>query len=296
VARVSVRRPPPEHLLAHLEDYRRWLENGLAPSTQRLYLAAARKAIDSQAPRLGEAISRGQLFWALHEAPWDGRGPRPARLGRFLDFLAEGLPRARLDLSPLRALALERVRAATVGARVPDFRQRRNAAFLAAACTFPDAQNPRLWPRACLRVEGHAVTAWGEPVTENAFAHALRLWAAWRDRLAAEVPRGAGFEPPRYAGSRFLFPARNGRPMARPRAHAVLRAALGLPARKRGERTTPGPSIGPLEVTPELVRLAFSDPRRWPDVPIGGPASGGKSVAPVPTPRPPALPAPPLAP
>lgn len=293
---MSVRRPPPEHLQAHLEDYRRWLEGGLAPSTQRLYLAAARKAVDSQAPRLREAASHGQLFWALHGAAWERGRPKPPRLERFLEFLARGLPTERVDLTPLRTLALERVEAATLRARVPDLRQRRNAAFLAAACAFPDAQNPRLWPRNCLRVEAQTVTAWGEPVTESAFAHALRLWAAWRDRLAGEVPRGAGFEAPRYAGSPFLFPARNGRPMARPRAHAVLRAALGLPPRKPGQRTAAGPTIGPLEVTPELVRLAFSDPRRWPDVPIRETASGGTSAAPVPGLRRPALPAPRRAP
>jgi hypothetical protein len=251
-------------------DYAAWLPDSYALSTRRVYLAAARKALQMHARSLETVSDRGSLFLTLYRADWTERKPRPRRLGRFLEFLAAALPQARIDLLPLREHVLKRVGELTRDARIPSLRTRRNLAFLAASCAAPERSNPRLWPRDCLQVQRHRVELWGEELKLAGFAEALRLWAAWRDRLAHEAPGRSLRRPPKWARCRWLFPDRNGRSMSKPRAHAVLEQALARCL--QGPGAAPWPAVagrlGPLDLTPALVRNAFEPPERWPDVPI----------------------------
>lgn len=251
-------------------DYAAWLPNSYAPSTRRVYLAAARRALRTHASFLTAASGRGSLYLALYGADWTEHRPRPRRLGRFLEFLSAALPHAKIDLLPLRERVVKRVGELTAGARIPTLRTRRNLAFLAASCAAPERSNPRLWPRDCLQVQGQRVELWGEELMLAGFAEALRLWAAWRDRLAYEAPRRSLRRPPKWARCRWLFPDRNGRPMSKPRAHAVLEEAFERCLRGPGAapwQDVPG-RFGPFDLTPALVRNAFEPPERWPDVPI----------------------------
>ncbi|MBV8899102.1 MAG: hypothetical protein JOY92_03200 [Verrucomicrobia bacterium] len=277
----------PSYLAALVREFETSLPTEYAPVTRRVYVAAARQALRLIAPALTDEIAPGTLFLMLHDARWTKSNPRPRRLERFLGFLAQAYPAARLDLSSLKEKIIQGIGEGTRNVQMPTLRQRRNLAFLAALCAAPRKVHPRSWRRECLRVQGRTTYLWGEPVAVAELAEALRLWAAWRDRLAHEAPRRAIRRPPKWGESPWLFPGRTGKMMAAPRAHAVLKEAIiSCLDQNRALIAWPGglTSFGPLPLTPALVRRAFDAVECWPDVPLPLVTSAGAPVPTVPTP------------
>lgn len=261
----------PLRLDALVREFEASLPQAYAPVTRRVYVAAARQALRRIAPILTAETPPATLFLMLHHASWTKSNPRPRRLERFLKFLAQAYPAARIDLSLLKERIIHGIGEGTRNVRMPTLRYRRNLAVLAALCAAPRRPNPRNWPRECLRVQGRTTCLWDEPVGVTEFAEALRLWAAWRDRLAHEPPRRSIRRPPDWGSSPWLFPGRTGGKMAAPRAHAVLKDAIST-CLDQNKTPLPWPggssSFGPLPLTPALVRTAFDDPGCWPDVPL----------------------------
>jgi hypothetical protein len=284
-AETPSRPPLPPPLDALVRKFEASLSPEYAPVTRRVYVAAARQALRLIAPALVAEIPPGTLFLMLHHASWTKSHPRPKRLERFLSFLAQAYPAARIDLSLLKERIVQGVGEGTRNVRLPTFRHRRNLAFLAALCAAPKQPNPRNWPRECVRVQGQTVYLWEQPVAVAEFAEALRLWAAWRDRLAHEAPRRSVRRPPKWGDSSWLFPGRAGEVMAAPRAHAVLNAAIAS-CLDQSKAPIPWPggstSFGPLPLTPALVRTAFDAVECWPDVPLPLVTSAGGPVPTVP--------------
>ena len=275
----------PRHLNAVVCEFQASLPHDYAPVTRRVYVAAAKRALALIAPVAPVEASPGTLFLALQRASWTETYPRPKRLERFLNFLAQSQPMVRVDLSPLKKKIMQGLGEGTRNLRMPTLRQRRDLAFLAAFCAAPNRSNPRNWERGCLRVQGQAIYLWEKQVDFAELSEPLRLWAAWRDRLAHETPRSAIRRPPRWAHSPLLFPGRNGAAMAGPRAHAVLKKAIAsCLEQSKGPIPWPGGSawFGPLAVTPGLVRTAFGTVECWPAVPSPVLTSGDGRVPIVP--------------
>lgn len=285
----------PPCLTALVLEFEASLPKEYTPVTRRVYVAAAKRALRVIAPELTGDIPRGTLFLKLHHAPWTKSNPRPPRVERFLGFLSQAYPAVRIDLSLLREKIVRGLGRGTRNARLPSLRHRRNLAFLAALCAAPKRPNPRTWPRKCLRMQGQATFLWDCEVPFAEFAEALRLWVAWRDRLAHETPRKVVRRPPNWGESPWLFPGRNGKAMAAPRAHLVLKEAIAF-CLDQGDAPLPwtgGPThFGPLPLTPDLVRTAFDAAECWPDVPLPLLTSVGATVPTVPTRIPPAASAP----
>jgi hypothetical protein len=275
----------PPYLDALVRQFEASLSPEYAPVTRRVYVAAARTALRLIAPALTAEIPSGTLFLMLHHASWTKSHPRPQRLERFLSFLAQAYPAARIDLSLLKERIVRGIGEGTRNIRIPTLRHRRNLAFLAALCAAPKRPNPRTWPRECVRVQGQTVYLREEQVAIAEFADALRLWTAWRDRLAHEAPRRSVRRPPKWGNSSWLFPGRTGEIMAAPRAHAVLKDAIASCLdQNRAPIPWPGgsTSFGPLPLTPALVRTAFDAAECWPDVPLPLVTSAGGPVPTVP--------------
>gem|GEM_PF-2424780 len=292
-AGTSARSRLAPHLEALVHEFEASLPDGYAAVTRRVYVAAAKQALRYLAPDVTAETPPGTIFLMLHHATWTENQPRPRRLERFLSFLARGYPVTRIDLSWLKTRIVRGLGETTRRLRIPTLRHRRNLALLAALCAAPKQSNPRTWPRECLRMEGQGVYLWDEQVTVAEFADALRLWAAWRDRLARETPRRAVPRPPQWASSPWLFPGRGGGVMAGPRAHVLLMDAIALCLAVNRE-PVPWPGglsrFGPLPLTPALVRTAFDAVECWPDVPLPLLTSAGAPVPTVPTPDQPVSP------
>ena len=81
---------------------------------------------------------------------------------------------------------------------------------------------------------------------DKRFAHALRFWHAWRERLARPDQRRLYRKSLKWSQSRLLFPGPNGAPLGRAALHNALRRLSAV-----GERSRIQP------VTPEKIRVAF---------------------------------------
>lgn len=293
-AKSAGRRLTP-YLEALVHEFDASLSDDYAAVTRRVYVAAAKQALRFIAPDLTAETPPGTIFLLLHHASWTENQPRPRRLERFLSFLARGYPAIRIDLSLLKTRIVQGLGETTRRLRIPTLRHRRNLAFLAALCAAPKRSNPRTWRRGCLRVDGQAVYLWDERVAVTEFAEALRLWAAWRDRLGHETPRRAVRRPPQWADSPWLFPGRAGGVLAGPRAHVLLMNAITV-CLAGNQPPLPWPGglscFGPLPLTPALVRTAFDAVECWPDVPLPLVTSAGAPVPTVPTPAQPGSPTP----
>jgi hypothetical protein len=126
----------------------------------------------------------------------------------------------------------------------PSITTRRDMALIAAVCAAPARGTPRKWPVSCLKIKGQEVILWDTSIEEPCFALALRLWHAWRERLARPDQRRLYRKSLKWSQSRLLFPGPNGAPLARAALHnALRRLSAGRDSNYR--------------VTPEEIRLAF---------------------------------------
>ena len=210
-----------------IEDFQKSLE-GLRPSTLRVYVAGAKKAINAVRGNVSECRSYSELLAMVLEA----QPAKSARVAPFLRFL-EGDGRGAGNSVPVEDVrGIQSFVIQTLGKRIrgqknPSIASRRDMALLAALCVAPSKGNPRNWMRSCLKIDGDSVALWDKKVEEPAFALALRFWHTWRERLARPDQRRLYRKANEWSHSKLLFPGPRGEPLSRAALHNALRRLLG---------------------------------------------------------------------
>src|SRR5260370_31528746 len=95
-----------------------------------------------------------------------------------------------------------------------EIKTRRDLALIAARCAAPARETPRKWPISCLKIWGPEVILWDVKIEEPCFVLALRLWYAWRERLARPDQLRLYRKSPKMDQSKLLFPGPNALPLA----------------------------------------------------------------------------------
>jgi hypothetical protein len=179
----------------------------LKPSTRRVYAAGAKAAIRAARLELWQSCSHDEL---LDVQNW----------------VIQTLGKQMLSV------------------KNPSITTRRDLALIAARCAAPARGTPRKWPVSCLKINGQEVSLWDVKIEEPSFALALRLWHAWRERLARPDQRRLYRKSLSWSQSKLLFPGPNGAPLGRAALHNALRRLSAWP----------DPNYC---VTPEQIRVAF---------------------------------------
>ena len=227
-----------------VKDFEQSLEN-LRPSTRRVYVAGARAAIRAAGLELCQNPSATDLLASIGKSPIE----KSTRIAPFLDFLAGGGPKQSVsdsDSAVLQNWVIQTIAKQMRFVRNPSIASRRDTALIAAICAAPARGTPRKWPENCLKIAENEVLLWDAPIQVPCFAHALRFWHAWRERLARPDQRRLYRKSLQWSQSRLLFPGPGGAPLGRAALHNALRRLHLV-----GESS----SIGP--VTPEKIRVAF---------------------------------------
>jgi len=217
---------------------------GLKPSTRRVYLAGAKAAIRAARLELWQSCSHDELLAFIRKSPPE----QGARIAPFLAFLrdARGANRSvpKEDITGVQNWVIQTLGKQMRLVKNPSITTRRDLALIAARCAAPARGTPRKWPVSCLKINGQEVSLWDVKIEEPCFALALRLWHAWRERLARPDQRRLYRKSPKWSQSRLLFPGPNGAPLGRAALHNALRR---LSAWRDPNYC----------VTPEEIRLAF---------------------------------------
>jgi hypothetical protein len=218
-------------------------------STRRVYLSAAKKALQILGETPGYCGSYEELLSSLRSRISDKRSLKEVRIAPFLRFLESrtsvntiGQP----DYESIRTWMVDRIGKETKAAREASHYVRRDLAMLVGLCVAPGKGSPRRWPKSALIVarqrEGFTVKLWGNKVEEQGFAMALLYWHTWRERL--DRPEQGRIYRQSWAYSNLLFPGSNGEPLTK---HAVRNALLRLV----------GGDDRPAGLTPGMIRQAF---------------------------------------
>jgi hypothetical protein len=221
-----------------------------APSTRRVYIAAAKRALRSVGEKAEKWQSPEKFLSTLQENMARESFPSRLRIAPFLAFIISKTPQISKkvpDYGPLRNWVLGRIEDETKSMRKPSIQARRDLAMLAAVCVAPEKGSPRSWPKGALAVEKQGgslrVKLWNKEVKTPGLAMALLYWSTWRNRL--DRPDQSRIYRKDWAHSDLLFPDSKGGKMKKWAMHDAL-ARLAL----KGEEVVVFP-------TPELVRQAF---------------------------------------
>jgi len=222
-----------------------------APSTWRVYLGAAKKALKLVGKTPEDCGSYEELLALFREHRAQKKLPKTLRIEPFLGFLDSKIPKEKEvipDYGPIRAWVIERIEKETKATRKALAFIRRDLAMLACLCAVPERGSPRRWPKTALIVApkqqggGFEVKLWEKPVETPGLALALLYWHSWRERL--DRPEQSRLHRKAWAYSDLLFPNSRGETLTK---HAMRNALsrLGIQAE------------GGVRLTPELVRKAF---------------------------------------
>jgi len=222
-----------------------------APSTWRVYLAAAKKALKLVGKTAEDCGSYEELLALLREHRAQKKLPKTLRIEPFLGFLDSKIPKEKEiipDYGPIRAWVIERIEKETKATRKALAFIRRDLAMLACLCAAPERGSPRRWPKTALIVApkqqggGLEVILWDKPIDKPGLTLALLYWHRWRERL--DRPEQSRLHRKAWAYSDLLFPNSRGEALTK---HAMRNALsrLGIQAQ------------GGVRLTPELVRKAF---------------------------------------
>ena len=222
-----------------------------APSTWRVYLAAAKKALKLVGKTAEDCGSYEELLALLREHRAQKKLPKTLRIEPFLGFLDSKIPKEKEiipDYGPIRAWVIERIEKETKATRKALAFIRRDLAMLACLCAAPERGSPRSWPKTALIVApkqqggGLEVILWDKPIDKPGLTLALLYWHSWRERL--DRPEQSRLHRKAWAYSDLLFPNSRGETLTK---HAMRNALsrLGIQAE------------GGVRLTPELVRKAF---------------------------------------
>jgi hypothetical protein len=229
-----------------IKEFERSLE-GRKPSTLRLYLAAAKAALNAAMAKGRECGSHAELLALIRETQREKR----VRIAPFLRFLGGGGEKGidssvpPEDVRGIQSWVIQTLAKRLRTQKNPSISTRRDLALLACLCLAPEG-NPRNWPRDCLKITRNDVILRNRKVEEPAFALALRFWHAWRERLSRPDQRRLYRRSPAWADSELLFPGPGGRPLSRAALHNALRRLGGIGGLGEGSR-----------LTPDKIRAAF---------------------------------------
>lgn len=221
-----------------------------APSTWRVYLSAAKKALKCVGKTPEDCGSYEDLLALLREHRKQKKLPKALRIGPFLGFLDSKIPKEEEnipDYGPIRAWVIERIGKETKATRKALSFIRRDLAMLACLCAAPERGSPRRWPKSALKVapkegEGVEVKLWDKPIDNPGLILALLYWHSWRARL--DRPEQSRLHRKAWAYSDLLFPNSTGEVLGKQVLHDALR--------RLGDQ--PG---GGARLTPERIRQAF---------------------------------------
>ena len=195
----------------------------LKPSTKRVYVAGAKAAIKAASLELWQSCSHDELLAFIKKSPPE----QGARVTPLLAFLSDvrGTNRSvpKEDTTDVQNWVIQTLGKQMRLVKNPSITTRRDLALIAARCAAPARETPRKWPISCLKIRGPEVILWDVEIEEPCFALALRLWHAWRERLARPDQRRLYRKSPKWSQSRLLFPGPNGAPLGRAALHNALR-------------------------------------------------------------------------
>jgi hypothetical protein len=221
-----------------------------APTTRRVYLAAAKKALKVLGNPPNDCLCYEELLASLRENRQQNRLPRTLRITPFLSFLESKVAEPVHDFPDyegIRTWVLVRIEEETKTYRKVSHLMRRDLAMLASVCIAPERGSPRRWPKNALVVNrrkggGFEVRLWEKEVSASGLALALLYWHIWRERLGR--PEQSRLYRKDCAYSDLLFPNSKGEALKK----QVLNDAL---SRLSARRDAPAP------LTPGLIRQAF---------------------------------------
>jgi hypothetical protein len=215
----------------------------LKPSTRRVYVAGAKAALRAARLELSQSCSHEELLALIRTSPPE-QGARVAPLLAFLGGGGANRSVLKEDITGLQNWAIQTLGKQMRLVKNPSITTRRDLALIAAWCAAPARGTPRKWPVSCLKLKGQEVILWDVKIEEPCFALALRLWHAWRERLARPDQRRLYRKSLSWSQSKLLFPGPNGAPLGRAALHNALRR---LSAWRDPNYC----------VTPEEIRVAF---------------------------------------
>ena len=233
-----------------IEEFAALKGKQFAPSTWRVYLAAAKKALKLVGKTPEQCGSYEEILALLREHRQQKKLPKALLIGPFLSFLDSKIPREEEiipDYGPFRAWVVERIEKETKATRKALSFIRRDLAMLACLCAAPERGSPRRWPKTALIVApkqqggGLEVTLWGKPIDNPGLTLALLYWHSWRARL--DRPEQSRLHRKAWAYSDLLFPNSSGEILKKQALHDALRRLGDQPAGMR--------------LTPERIRQAF---------------------------------------
>jgi len=220
-----------------------------AATTKRVYLSAAKKALEIVGKTFENCGSYEELLASLRENLAQKKLPKALRVGPLLSFLDSKIPKKPEnipDYGPIRAWVIAHIEKETRETRKAVHFIRRDLAMLACLCLAPEQGSPRRWPKGALSIArkggGFEVKLWDKPVEAPGLALALLYWHTWRERL--DRPEQSRLQRKGWAYSDLLFPNSKGEVLGRQAIHDAL-SRLGAQ------------SEGRVRLTPELSRQAF---------------------------------------
>jgi hypothetical protein len=217
----------------------------LKPSTRRVYVAGAKAAIRAAGLELSQSCSHDELLAFIRTSPPED-GARVTPLLAFLGGRGANRSVLKEDFTGLQNWVIQTLGKQMRLLKNPSITTRRDLALIASVCAAPAKGPPRKWPVSCLKIRGQEVMLWDARIEEPCFALALRLWHAWRERLARPDQRRLYRKSLSWSQSKLLFPGPNGESLARTALHNALRRLSA--GRDRSYC-----------VTPEQIRVAFLD-------------------------------------
>lgn len=220
-----------------------------APSTRRVYVSAAKKALKIAGKSAENSGSYEELLALLRENLVEKKFPKALKIAPFLSFLRSKIPKDSDDIAdfePIRIWVTDRVAEETKAARASHF-IRRDLAMLAGLCVAPGKGSPRFWPKSALAVKKQKggeceVKVWDRTVENKDLAKALLYWHTWRERL--DRPEQSRIHRKEWAYSDLLFPNSKGEALTK---YAMRNALSRLSVRGEGR----------VRLTPGMIRLAF---------------------------------------
>jgi hypothetical protein len=231
-----------------IEEFAAFEGKVYAATTRRLYLGAAKKALQIVGKTPENCGSYEELLALLRENLAQKKLPKALRIAPFLRFLDSKIPKKPEDIpdyGPVRAWVVDRIEKETRETRKALHFIRRDLAMLACLCVAPEKGSPRSWPKAALTVcrqgGGFEVKLWEKPVETPGLALALLYWHTRRERL--DRPEQSRLHRKAWAYSDLLLPSSRGEPLTK---HAMRNALSRLGIQAEGVR-----------LTPELLRKAF---------------------------------------
>lgn len=231
-----------------LQEFAASRAEGYAQTTRQVYLRAATRGVKLAGKTPEDCGTYEELLGLLRKELAEKRLPKGLRIVPFLRFLQTKLPKTSENGGrPIRAWVADRLREETNAWRTPSLYIRRDLAMLAGLCMAPHRGSPWKWPKSCLKISDSQVILWEQPVEEPAFAHALRLWHTWRERLSRPDQRRLYRKSLEWSESALLFPGPRGESLGRVALHNALKRLLsGV-----GEGSRP-------DVSPQKIRAAFA--------------------------------------